>query len=238
MTALRTTFHLANLRQAENNTILRMGVEGVKCLGTIKGEMQEGDFQLTDDQIIELAGVDNFMMKIDGAENGTIEVYENEAMNVFLKAHGQVIGYAIIRPEPKLPPCSKCGDPIDPHFHKEFNARLVALQMCHSCDFWNTFKERMDNEPYMHWVINGNGYSIGRSPDIIGQRAFGGHTFYVRPLGDAPKFKTSMLWHRGDIPEAWKNDLPDNAKFVSPSDYFTDKAADEFQNGLDHGAVK
>jgi hypothetical protein len=63
--------------------------------------------------------------------------------------------------------------------------------------------------------INGVHYSVG--PEGVSEigRGSGGVLFIIR-FHDGRVIATRNLWCQGEIPVAWKKELPDNATFVSP----------------------
>jgi len=132
----------------------------------------------------------------------------------------------------KIPLCKKCGGVIELSFHEHMNRKLMKLQMCHSCEFWALFQHDMRKEPHRHFIVDGNGYSYHPkgTHNIDGKRGFGGAEFYIR-FADGCLMETDNLSHRGDIPVAWKEDLPDNAAFMNYEDYMADLQAQ--QHGAD-----
>ena len=57
-------------------------------------------------------------------------------------------------------------------------------------------------------IARGNAYSIGSSSDD--PKGFGGSRWITR-FHDGREVITDSLWHLGDIPAEWRNQLPDNA---------------------------
>jgi hypothetical protein len=85
-------------KQADNRSALAEGVKGIKCthVGSYSDLLEEGALTLS--QIQTLDSVGNVLSRSVGVEMGTIEVYENGAMNVYLKEEGRVTQYVIYRP--------------------------------------------------------------------------------------------------------------------------------------------
>jgi len=89
-----TTYQKTSDNQFANRAFLNEGVRGVKCLAAgISKVVWE---HLSEDHKATLS---EWRMGVsDGEYIGTIEVYENGAMNAFRKSGGLVIGYWAYRP--------------------------------------------------------------------------------------------------------------------------------------------
>ena len=76
-------------------------------------------------------------------------------------------------------------------------------------DYWLKRIERRNCETQV--VIDGTMYQIGRE-DESGFRGFGGRPFAIE-FFDKRKVVTTNLWCNGKIPDEYRNQLPDNAKW-------------------------
>jgi len=85
--------------------------------------------------------------------------------------------------------------------------------LCFNCSFWTGIKEEYDKGHKL--VIDGNAYQVGEElPDHSPAfRGFAGRRFTIRQNG-GKIIKTSNLWHNGKIPDRFREQMPDNAKFI------------------------
>ena len=106
-------------------------------------------------------------------------------------------------------PCKECGGVVTLRFTPKVRKRLEESGLCHQCHFW----DRLVGKAGLV-VIEGQAYEI--APDNepqFGSYGYGGAKFLISHEG---KLKTTRnLWHRGEIPEWFRERFPDNAKFVS-----------------------
>lgn len=105
--------------------------------------------------------------------------------------------------------CSLCGcyqDAMDP------NLCLRERQRCHRCHFWEREIARGGAV-----IIDGRQYRMGHEP---GQRedrqglGFGGDRFQIE-FFDGRREVSHNLWHQGEVPAHFREQLPDNARFVN-----------------------
>lgn len=88
----------------------------------------------------------------------------------------------------------------------------ICSSECFTAEFWLDKLRKGDNFATVR--INGNQYYIGPEDDKGGFRGFAGRIFQIR-FDDGRIVKTSNLWHNGEIPNAFRKLLPDNAVFES-----------------------
>lgn len=105
-------------------------------------------------------------------------------------------------------PCKTCGQLFCNHYsHKD----LSIEGNCFSCDFWFDKVGRSKNI-----VVNGTLYSDGGTKDRSTYSGFlghGGRIFNIK-MNDGREFTTNNLWCGGDIPEHFRELIPDNAIFL------------------------
>ena len=113
--------------------------------------------------------------------------------------------------------CVICGEPISFEYIDSVNEQLRDRQMCHTDNFWLE-KARLAVDPgYKNRVVrvNGSHYMIGDEGGTKSFRGFGGHEFVIE-FYDGRVVTSTNLWSQGEIPLAWRNIMPNNARFVKP----------------------
>lgn len=110
--------------------------------------------------------------------------------------------------------CKKCGEESTHHLHllddpKEEGRIMRELGYCWNCAFWQP-KVEAKNDPL---VVRVDGTHFWIHEGDTAFKGFGGHDFTIQ-FNDGRVVETSNLWCQGDIPEHFRNDLPDNAVFV------------------------
>lgn len=81
-------------------------------------------------------------------------------------------------------------------------------------EFWQGHYEQALKDPKHHPVIDGVKYYIStRESDAAGFEGFGGRKFTIC-FNDGTEITTRNLWHNGEVPDEWRDKLPDTAKFV------------------------
>jgi len=108
-------------------------------------------------------------------------------------------------------PCIKCGRIISTAYRDSTTARLIEKNICFSCDFWSEKMSIKDLEKVAR--INGSHYMIERDDSTAYFRGYSGAEFKIR-FNDGREVITHNLWFQGDIPEHFRDDLPDNAVFI------------------------
>lgn len=84
---------------------------------------------------------------------------------------------------------------------QEAIAEMVASQQRH----WNAITARHDDRLV---IAQGSAYSIGSPHDD--PKGFGGARWPIR-FFDGRVIICDSLWHMGEVPPAWREQLPDNA---------------------------
>lgn len=106
-------------------------------------------------------------------------------------------------------PCKVCGEPIRLSFDTETLMRMCERRMCHGCSFYESIASKTEDRPTVikggiYWP--GNGY--GRKDCGMGGRRFDIEYF------DGRRITTFDLWCSGVVPEAFRDRLPDTARFL------------------------
>lgn len=90
---------------------------------------------------------------------------------------------------------------------------MEAENVCFGCAFWkNVIKGDRNSKRAV--VVNGGHHWIGNEKSS-GFKGFGGAKWKIR-FNDGREVETTNLWHQGTIPEHFREDLPDNATFLTP----------------------
>lgn len=112
-----------------------------------------------------------------------------------------------------LPPhyCVDCGQRDLLGWEDRTREKLEATGLCFDCLHWAQARKAMAGKSWKHFVSKGSFYTIG---DTYEGGGFGGTRWHVTwPCGHVED--TKNLWHGGDVPEHWRERLPDNAELVS-----------------------
>lgn len=91
-------------------------------------------------------------------------------------------------------------------YMKDVAKKLLETQTCFNCNFWLEIIENKAN----HVIIENHCYAIG--PPDQKWRGFGGRKFTIKQ--GTVCITTDNLWHQGEIPERFRELLPNNAEFV------------------------
>lgn len=118
--------------------------------------------------------------------------------------------------------CKICGKEEDTSnwLNRE---ELEKHQMCFDCNFWREKQEIDAQRPEHTWaVIDGVHYYLNPHTDSY-FKGFGGRNFRIR-FNDGFETECDNVWCQGDVPEGyWREQFPDNAKFVNGETWKTDK---------------
>jgi len=112
-------------------------------------------------------------------------------------------------------PCSCCGELFTTNYCEPTKSELMAQKICFHCHFWKGYVREKDNPKFAR--IKGTHYCVEKSANVgrdVRWNGFGGTKFTVRWM-DGRQESTNNLWCQGDIPDRFKNDLPDNAEFIN-----------------------
>lgn len=112
-------------------------------------------------------------------------------------------------------PCKECGGVIKTNYLGKIGQTLKEKGLCFSCNHWVEIMEDKDN-PRRHFV---KGVSYWRKDyrnlpsheqHVLG---FSGSVFKVK-TNSGEEYTTNDMWCNGNIPERFKDRLPDNAIFL------------------------
>lgn len=101
--------------------------------------------------------------------------------------------------------CATCDDVmIDKKSHP------YLKDNCFTCNFWAEKIEAVNDPRSVR--IDGGHYWIGDEDPTNRFRGFGGRRFNIK-FHDGREVQTTNLWHQGQIPEHFRDILPDNAEW-------------------------
>lgn len=116
--------------------------------------------------------------------------------------------------------CQYCGNEICFHYSDAMNKQLAEDHNCFSCNFWKEQSDAVyESEAYTRPIIEGRLYKIETEPVPLPKPnekylyGFDGMK-HVIEFNDGPTIVTHNLWTQGAIPAIFRDELPDNAKFV------------------------
>ncbi|KKN43895.1 hypothetical protein LCGC14_0698440 [marine sediment metagenome] len=91
-------------------------------------------------------------------------------------------------------------------------SQMVENQHCFSCNFWSRWVTTIDSPT--HLVIEGTHYIVGRESSAHrSSRGFGGSRFDI-VTNDGRTITTTNLWRQGEVPDHFRDVLPDNARWA------------------------
>ena len=105
--------------------------------------------------------------------------------------------------------CCKCGNSVDSSKYVNYR-EMESRHLCLHCNFW---QNHVDNDATVIVIANGEHYIIGDENSTDYFRGFGGAKVTIK-FNDGRVVKSSNLWYQGDIPERFRNEMPDNAEIV------------------------
>lgn len=111
--------------------------------------------------------------------------------------------------------CSICSGCASASFNEPTKSRLIEQHICFSCDHWlQIIKNDAAQDKQRAVVTKGKHYYMGKNTTGPHRwSGFGGHEFNIL-FNDGREVKCNNLWSQGEIPEHFRDRLPDNATFV------------------------
>lgn len=107
--------------------------------------------------------------------------------------------------------CVVCGKEM---LKSSYSNAALCSSTCYIRHFWRRIVAEKDK----HIFIDGQSYCDGgnvKSPIWVSDLGFGGRRFWIR-FFDGKTVTTNNLWYQGRIPDEFRSELPDNAKFYTP----------------------
>lgn len=109
--------------------------------------------------------------------------------------------------------CVICGKEIE---RSSYSNDTLCSSECFTKHYWLERVNRKDVKTQV--VVNHNVYQIADENSSSSFRGFDGRPFYIE-FFDGRKVRTTNLWSNGEIPDEFKDKLPDNAKFITKDEY-------------------
>ena len=108
-------------------------------------------------------------------------------------------------------PCGKWDSPSN------WSKDSLISGLCFDCSFWENLITKAEQRESGSIRIDGHHYYVDLKNPIKGgipsHRGFAGRSWNIR-FRDGATVRTDNLWYQGQIPERFKDRLPDNADFV------------------------
>lgn len=108
--------------------------------------------------------------------------------------------------------CVECGEAQEACYGNGIGDNMVKRSLCFACLFWIEYIE-CQHEPDQV-IIAGKHYVIGEENQQGNRRwrGYGGSPWMVR-FHDGRSIRSTNLWFQGEIPERFRERMPDNAEF-------------------------
>jgi hypothetical protein len=108
--------------------------------------------------------------------------------------------------------CKECGaEEIPSRWHN--GKRLARRQFCYTCDYW-----LHSVPPNGQTIMRADGEVYEILPDLPqgkpGMRGYGGREFRFKKLETGEVTVSHNVWHRGTVPERFRDRLPDDARIL------------------------
>jgi len=105
--------------------------------------------------------------------------------------------------------CKECGEKDEASFGKSINTLMILRSLCFTCLYWYLRISEKDQPTSVR--IKGRHYTIC-AENAPKPRGFGGNLMVIQ-FFDGHIIESHNLWSQGEIPERFRMQLPDNAKF-------------------------
>ena len=115
--------------------------------------------------------------------------------------------------------CKCCGVHIDIRDYRRAPLKEMMLQekLCYSCAYW---VDIINNPPLHSQIINGRFLTFNPwETEISVFDADGKESFYIMQT-DGDVRRSNNVWFQGEVPERFRNLLPDTARYISKDLYY------------------
>lgn len=144
----------------------------------------------------------------------------------------------------KIATCNHCGAEYHPENREPRPTDSIGqIQwnqgFCFSCAFWTT---RLDCKTVIDGMavypgdrtaedVDGKHHPLGCSGALM-------HIEYTSGEFAGVRISTQDLWHSGEVPEAFREQLPDNAKYLTHDECLVDDTPERLAYFMEHGRYK
>ena len=111
--------------------------------------------------------------------------------------------------------CSKCGEDTVASYSADIRKNMVERRLCFHCNYWVDFLETNPST-----IISGCVYVPGNRTSGS-MRGMGGRRFdieYIAGPHEGKKITTFDLWAGSQIPNEYRDQFPDTARFLAGAD--------------------
>lgn len=110
-------------------------------------------------------------------------------------------------------PCRICNQVFTTSYIPEVKKVLIERNICHSCYHWSEQSQMVGRKRI---IVNGTKYAV--ADEAIGStsifKGHGGRKFKIQIIETGEIIITDNLWCQGDIPNHFRDIMPDNAVFL------------------------
>ena len=123
----------------------------------------------------------------------------------------------------KCPICGRVDDPEE-YISSRIKEIMEEKKCCFHCAFWYRIHYMDPDEETIPVVVNHTHWSFPSKEPVHYQKS---HGWSYRPIptmnyilfDDGRVAETNQLWHQGNIPEPFRELLPNNAVFIDKADF-------------------
>jgi hypothetical protein len=108
--------------------------------------------------------------------------------------------------------CRICGDYVSAHFIEPLNSELIKENICFECHHWSRIEKTLSDK--RRFIIDNNSYWQENDNPNAAFQGHGGSLFRIKRFDSDDIIPTRNLWHQGEIPEHWRERIPNNAIFI------------------------
>lgn len=101
--------------------------------------------------------------------------------------------------------CEVCGKEIE---KSKYTNKLLCSDKCFTTNFWNDIATHKDE----YLIIKGSSYYVADENATGPFRGFGGRLSKIKKYS-GEIITTTNLWTQGNIPEEFREKIPDNAEW-------------------------
>ena len=104
--------------------------------------------------------------------------------------------------------CADCGASAKNSYMEPIASRMLAHKRCFTCDFWEDRCAQKHATVIDHCTYSPGNNTSGRDRGMAGRR------FDIEYFADGRRVTTYDLWSGGEIPERYRDRIPNTARFL------------------------